>query len=318
MSSARTGVRAQVSGLRQTHCVTLLLLLATWPAQTQQTQPRTPIPAPPTEVFVADFIKTPGVPGTYAVGAPVDISNNPDYDNQPFFTPDGRTILFTSKRDGKQTDIYQYDLASKSLVQLTSTLESEYSPTITPAGNAFSVVRVEMDGTQRLWEFPLAKGAAPKLLLPNIKPVGYQAWIDANTVAVYVLGTPATLRFADIASGAAGIVADNIGRCIRRVPGGHAISFVQKGKEKEPWTISEIDSRTRKITAIVETLPGREDYAWTPDGGLLMADGSRLFIWTLESPKWRQLADLSAAGLKSITRLAVSPDGMKLAIVAEK
>jgi WD40 repeat protein len=283
-----------------------------------QAPTRPPIPAPPTEVFVAQFIKTPGAPGTYAVGAPIDVSNNPDYDNQPFFTPDSRAVLFTSKRDGKQTDIYEYDLASKTLTQLTSTPESEYSPTITPARTAFSVVRVESDGTQRLWEFPLVKGSAPKLLLPDVKPVGYHAWIDASTVAVYVLGTPATLRFADLKTGTAGIVADNIGRCVRHVPGTRAISFVQKGTEKEPWTIAEIDSQTRKITRLIETLPGREDYTWTPDGALLMADGSRVFIWTPESPTWRQVADLSAAELRSITRLAVSPDGKWLALVAEK
>lgn len=320
----RPGLRPQVSGLRRfsvTVCVVLVLLTPLAAVQTPQSTPRTQIAAPPTEVFVAQLIETrasAGGPATYAVGAPVDVSNNPDYDNQPFFTPDGRAILFTSKRDGKQTDIYQYDLGTKSLVQLTSTPESEYSPTITPDGNAFSVIRVEMDGTQRLWEFPLAKGGAPRLLRPDLKPVGYHAWIDANTLAVFVLGTPTTLRFVDLVNGTAGVVADNVGRCIRDVPGSRAVSFVQKGKEKEPWTISEIDPRTRKITPIVETLPGREDYAWTPDGKLLMADGSRVFVWTRESPKWRQIADLSAAGLKSITRLAVSPDGTELALVAEK
>lgn len=297
--------------------VSLLSLQAT-PAQAPA---RTPIQAPPTEVFVAQLIKTPasqGTPATYAVGAPVDISNNPDYDNQPYFTPDGRTILFTSKRDGKQTDIYQYDVASKSLVQVTSTPESEYSPTVTPAGNAFSVIRVEMDGTQRLWVFPLAKGGAPKLIRPDLKPVGYHAWIDATSLAVYVLGTPSTLRLVDLTTGTAGVVADTVGRCIQRVPGSNAISFVQKGQANEPWTISEIDPRTRKITPIVETLAGREDYAWTPDGALLMADGSRLFVWMRDSPSWRQVADLSAAGLKTITRLAVSPDGQLLALVAER
>jgi dipeptidyl aminopeptidase/acylaminoacyl peptidase len=333
----RPGVGARGSELRQfsvrqpresrstSRCpvgVALLLLLPLSAAQAPQPERRTPIAAPPTEVFVAQLIKGPpplaGMPASYAVGAPTNASNNRDYDNQPFFTPDGRTILFTSKRDGRQTDIYQYDLATKSLMQLTSTPESEYSPTITPAGNAFSVIRVEVDGTQRLWQFPLAKGGTPTLLRPDLKPVGYHAWIDASRLAVFVLGTPATLRFVDLESGSAGVVADTIGRCLQHVPGRGSMSFVQKGKEKEPWTISEIDPETRKITAITETLPGREDYAWTPDGALLMADGSRLFMWTRESPKWRQIADLAPAGLKSITRLAVSPDGHQLALVAEQ
>ena len=84
------------------------------------------------------------------------------YNNQPFFV--GNDVLFLTCQfpmDTTQTDIYALNLGTKKQKsQITVTPESEYSPTIIPKGNAggsleFSAIRVEMDGTQRLWRFLL-------------------------------------------------------------------------------------------------------------------------------------------------------------------
>jgi Tol biopolymer transport system component len=56
----------------------------------------------PTEIFLAPLTMQGGRP---VVGTPVNITNLPGYDNQPSFTPDSRSILFTSNRDGRQTEI---------------------------------------------------------------------------------------------------------------------------------------------------------------------------------------------------------------------
>ena len=78
--------------------------------------------APDTEVYLAP-LTTSGQQIT--IGQPVDISNSPGYDNQPSFTPDGRSLFFTSARGGAQTDIYRYELATKRITQLTNTPESD-------------------------------------------------------------------------------------------------------------------------------------------------------------------------------------------------
>ena len=164
--------------------------------------------APPaTEVFYATVSNAAGIESI------VNISNNPGYDNQPSFLPDGSAILFSSNRDGKQTDIYRYDIATKTLTQLTKTPEAEYSPTVTPDKRTFSVIRVEADGTQRLWRFDL-DGSNPRLVLENVKPVGYHVWLDATHLALFVLGSPATLQVADTTTGTAEVVSTGIGRTL--------------------------------------------------------------------------------------------------------
>src|SRR5256885_6703718 len=95
---------------------------------------RTATAPPDTEIFLASFS------GEGArVGRPLNITNSPGYDNQPSFTPDGRSILFTSIRDGgTQTDIYRYVVATGTTSRVTHTPESEYSPTVTPDGGHIS------------------------------------------------------------------------------------------------------------------------------------------------------------------------------------
>ncbi|MFQ5569443.1 MAG: TolB family protein [Rhodothermales bacterium] len=246
---------------------------------------------------------------------PVNLTDRDGYDNQPFFTPDGRSILFTSFRD-EQTDIYGIDLATRAVERVTQTAESEYSPTMLPTVDGFSVIRVEADGTQRLWRFGL-DGDDPSLVLEKVKPVGYHAWADAHTVALFVLGSPPTLQLADTRTGQADTLAHGIGRSLHRVPGTAAISFVHKETE-DTWTIKTLDPASRTIAPVVETLPGREDYAWRPNGALLMADGAVLYEWTPERGTWDVLFDLSDLGVTTITRIAVSPENDYAALVVDR
>lgn len=270
--------------------------------------------APPTtDIFLVDVLKR---GGQLALGTPINITFRPGYDNQPSFTPDGKSLLFTSQREGEQTDIYRYELATRFTAPITKTAESEYSPTVTPDEKAFSVIRVEADKTQRLWQFPLA-GGAPALVLTNIKPVGYHVWLDANTLALFVLGQPNTLQLVDVKAEKAEVLAQSIGRALHRIPGQPSqFSFVHKA-EKE-WWVKAYDLKTRQTTNLIKTLPGSEDCAWLPNGTLLMAQGSKLYKWQRgKDADWQVVADLEASGVTSITRLAVNAKGDKLALVAQ-
>jgi hypothetical protein len=159
------------------------------------------------------------------------------------------------------------------------------------------------------------------VVLADVKPVGYHAWIDEGALALFVLGTPATLQLADVKSGKADVVARDIGRSIQRIPGG-GISFVARqtsGAGQPPTlTISQLTPATRAIAPLVRAPAGATDadVAWAPDGLLLVASGGTLYGWRRGDPDMRPVADLSALGLSGATRMAVSPSGDRIAIVA--
>ena len=267
---------------------------------------------PPSDIFLVDVSTE---KGELRFGKPVRITEWAGYNNQPFFFPDGSTLLYTSIRADKQADVYRYDLKGHTTSRITDTPESEFSPTLTPDGAFISVVRVEADSTQRLWKFPLA-GGKPALVLEKIKPVGYHTWIDAHTLALFVLGKPNTLQIVDARTERTEVIAENIGRTTRRIPQQNKLSFVHKVSEQE-WIIKTFDLGTRQVATLIKTLPGSEEYAWTPSGVLLAAKNAKLFVWHPAVDKdWREVADFAAAGLQGITRIAITNDGRRIALVA--
>ena len=289
-----------------------LISISTGRAQKASPSP-TPTPAA-SDIFLID-VKTKRN-GELRFGEPNKITDFAGYNNQPFFMPNGHNVLYTSIRN-KQADIYSYDVRSGATAQVTNTPESEYSPTLMPDGKNISVVRVEADGTQRLWKFPLV-GGQPSLILENIKPVGYHLWIDDHTLALFVLGVagkPNTLQIVDTRTGKAEGLIENPGRILRRIPNQAKFSFVHKIADQN-WAIKAYDLRTRTSASLIATLPGIEDYAWLPDGKLLMAKDSKLFaVVPLTGANWAEVADFSHAGIQRITRIAVNSKGSRIAIV---
>lgn len=293
------------------------------PAAQAQAQPAArPAPAvPDTEVYLVSLAD----PAAWTAESVINVSSSPGYDNQPSFMRDSRSVLFTSNRDGKQSDIYRYWIADRKLTQVTETPESEYSATVVPSGNGFSVIQVEADNTQRLWQFSFGVRAGSALqssvVLPELKPIGYHAWIDADTVMVFVLGQPATLQRASPGSSLAEVVTGNIGRSLVSIPNARAVSFTTRD-ENGVWWIKRYDADTREVRALIHAVEGpggsaEPHTAWSRDGRLFMASGTKIFWWKEGAADWTPLGDLSAAPVANISRLAVSPDGRWLAFVAE-
>ena len=254
-------------------------------------------------------------------GTAVDVSSGvratdrAGYDNQPHFLPGGQILLFTSIDESGQADIFQYGLESKETSHLTDTSpEREYSATVMPAGDRVSVIRVDADSAQRLWSFDLS-GQDPKLLLPEIAPVGYHAWIDEDRLALFVLGNPATLQIASLSRGTGEIVAYDIGRSLYRIPGTGRVSFLQ-WQENRRGAVTALDPQTGETEVLALLLEGNEYYAWTPSQALIMGQGSKLFRFdSVSHGSWTEMADLGPAGVEGISRIAISPEGDRIAIV---
>ena len=277
--------------------------------------------APPsTDIFLAPVRIQNDKP---VVGKPVNITNRVGYDNQPSFTPDSRSVLFTSVREDAQADIYRYDLRTRATTRITSTPESEYSATVYGDGSRFSAIRVEADSTQRLWSFRL-DGSDPRVVFDAIKPVGYHAWVDSTTVAMFLLGRPNALVVADLRGGRVDTVARDIGRSLLPLPNGGGFSFVQRMADSS-WVLMAVDVRgsgaERRSTAMpLVRMPPSADYVvWLRPAVAIAGSGTALWLWRAsdKTGNWSKLAEFGELGLSRISRLALSPDHQWLAMVAE-
>ena len=164
-----------------------------------------------------------------------------------------------------------------------------------------------------MWSISLS-GEASELLLPNVEPVGYHTWISANSVAVFILGDSFTLHMAHIGDHPLELLADNIGRTLRKHPESGKILFVDKNTA--PWSIATISPDGGDQGIVMSLFPGVEDFEIDPKGHYWMGSGSRLYRSNEAGNRWELAAELSAYGINNITRLASSPDGAFLAIVA--
>ena len=303
--------------------------------------------APDTDIYLAPITR---IGDSIIVGAPVNVTRRAGYDNQPSFTTDSRSILYTAQSNG-QTDIWRYDLASRRTRPVTSTPESEYSPTAMPGGRRMSVIRVERDSTQRLWSFTL-DGRDPQLVLPRLKAVGYHAWIEGDRLATYVLGTPSTLHLMNRSGTRDTVIARDVGRALQPLPPGANALFTYTQRAADGTLhIYVVSGRTTPVkftrrvvrvmpdglastTVVVDSVgrtleqpyefvaapPDNEYHAWMPDVMLISASNSVLLRWNAvlgAASAWLPVADLKPYGVKNVSRLAVSPDGQWLAFVAE-
>jgi hypothetical protein len=278
--------------------LTFLLATSVAPAQTS------------TEIYLFDLSAK---KNSVSLANPENITNHKGYDNQPYFHPGEPKIYYASFNDDSRSDIRVYDYKLKTSAPVTQTVEREYSPTVTPDKGHLSCIIQRDNNAQDLGKYSLEGGPADVIIDHLI--VGYHVWADNSHLALFVLGTPNTLHYLRLPTKKDTILAENIGRSLHRIPGQAAISFVHKVSEQE-WLIKRFDTHTMQITTIAQTLPGRDDLCWLPDGKILMSDGTNLFFLTPGSQQgWKKVNGPANPAIKGITRLAVSTNGKKIAVV---
>lgn len=268
---------------------------------------------PDSEIFVGRLGWQEGKPQVSEIR---NITGRAGYDNQPQFNRTGNQLYFTSIREDEQADIYRYLLSEQQIVPFTTTPESEYSPTVLPFGDGISVVRVEKDGTQRLWAFPAAN-AEPQLVLESVRAIGYHAWLSREKLALFIVADPVRLEVATIDTEETRTVTTNVGRSLARIPGDDALAFVDK-QDPDTWRVVRYDLGDGSLAELIDTPKGSEDFAWAANGGLFMGDEARLLYWDGHvGGDWQAVLDLSNTFGGRITRIAVSPGMEHIAFVLD-
>jgi len=244
-----------------------------------------------------------------------NITARPGYDNQPSFSPDNSLIYYTSIQDSVQADIFTYALQDGSTKQITHTMESEYSPVCMAGGKFFTTVRVEKDSAQRIWSIS-TNGKKERVLFQNVDSVGYYAMPDKHHLAFFKVTDIPTLVLAESKKQSEVTLDSKIGRCIKKVPGKNAISYLVKS-DSVNWRIYLYHLSTGSSTLFCYLPAGDEDYVWYGENTLLMAHGNTIHSYTSGSD-WKPLLTMPIPEDKHIFRLALSSDNRYLAFVAEE
>jgi WD40 repeat protein len=179
---------------------------------------------------------------------------------------------------------------------------------------------VERNSTQRLWSFAL-DGSDPRLVLADLKPVGYHLWLSKDRLAAYVLGTPSSLHLVRADGSRDTVIARDIGRALQPMPGAVLFSYTQRDTTKRLRVMGAYRIADDPFPQPLVYLPEDNEYhTWTPSGTLLTVSKGVLLRWNGKTGRiaaWLPVADLTPNGVKNVSRLVVSPDGKWLAFVAE-
>ncbi|MEC7262778.1 MAG: nuclear transport factor 2 family protein [Bacteroidota bacterium] len=266
---------------------------------------------PSTEIYLFDLSFQNGVP---LLSNPKNISNNDGYDNQPSFWDDD-TVLFASTRDD-QTDIKRLNINEGSTYKwLTNTpTGSEYSPLKIPAKNAFSAIRLDLDGLQQLYEYDLKTGDSSPIT--NLK-IGYHVWVNKDLLVATVLTeNRMDLVVINLKDNSHFTVQKNVGRSLHKIPGSNRISYIDKSKKH--WEIKSMDPVSGSTNSVAKTFENEEDVCWLDENTLITGHEKSLLTFDVKNGvDWEPLMTFNLEEINKISRIAINSSKTRLAFVAE-
>ncbi|MDG1905029.1 MAG: hypothetical protein P8I38_05335 [Arenicella sp.] len=273
---------------------------------------REPANFPETEIFLFDIdlsLKE------SIVSNGVNASNREGYDNQPYFTKGSDSFVY-SRDDGYQTDVYEYIVESGETKRLTNSEATEFSPTPFPDNKSIAFVTSRSNsiwyGSRKDIDSPKPAEALKQIQ----EPIGYFAWNHKTGDLLYwsQYGFSVTLANEDgetyhFVSGHAVPSTPHV------IPGTDKFSFVHR-QTNGGVLIKEFDPSTKSIRPLTSLVGSNANYTWTQDGSILLIEGDVLYRqFAPLSGSWIAVADLSEFGVRGANRIAISPNGKKLAVV---
>lgn len=267
----------------------------------------------PTQIFLFSIAIE---PDTIAIGTLIDWQQNDGYNNQPFFISNDE-ILFASDNP-TAPDIRKYDSSTNESQWIHSPTEGgEYSPQRRPDTDNITAVRLDSDGLQRLYMYDTYTKNWTTLL--EHIAIAYYSFYDKDTLLATVLNeSEMDLVLANIATQQVDTLASQAGRVVGRVPDTNLMTYTLLN-EAEEFDLYTFDPETGESVFICQLPYTVQDAIWLDDTRILAASGYRLFIYdTWGEDSWEYAGSTERFGVTDITRMALSPDGKKLAVVGKK
>jgi len=270
---------------------------------------------PECDIFLFELTES---DGNLAISDGKNITDRPGYDNQPWFSSGNKSILFTANHQSDRTDVFEYFIESGETRQVTDTPTQEYSPQASPDNQVISFVTDGETANQSVW-FTRRGSDKEEWLLANQgqrEPVGYYSWNRESGYILYWSRYGYSLRLVHETKSLSHYVTGHAPPSTPRIcPTNGRFTFLHQQGNGEIW-IKELDPQTLAIRPLTPITGNGRNYAWTPDGSILMPVGNELNRWKADSDDgWSSIANLGELGISNVTRVAVSPDGSKLAIV---
>ena len=271
---------------------------------------------PECDIFLFEFSET---GGEIKIQNGRNVTDRKGYDNQPWFTPDSKSFLFSANFAADRTDVFEYFIESGETKQVTDSPTQEYSPQISGDNKTVSFVTDGKTANQSIWSIG-RDGENAKWLLGHLgdrEPVGYYSWNQETGYILFwsrygycVKLTHESKKVSHYISGNAVPSSPYI------IPGTKKFSFVHQQGNGEVW-IKELDPETRAIRPLTKMVGNsNRNYGWTGAGSIVMCEDDKLHRWHPDSKDgWQEVADLSKFGIQNASRVAVSGDGKHLAIV---
>ncbi len=261
-----------------------------------------------------------------SLSGPLRVTDRAAYDNQPAFSPDGSMLYYTAGvafAGGEQTDIRRYRLADGDTATVLHSPESEYSPRVMPDGEYLSVVRVELpDSAQRIWRLR-PDGRKQRPVMSGVEPVGYYTWLPDAQVACFILGEAGrhTLQVGHSGKQRLDVVAARIGRCLQTTREGK-LAYVDL--ERNAIRVFDPLARTGEDLAPTLQPEGPHDFVLDDRGRIWMGAKGRLYIFDPAGDRrWHFACEALKLlpedwNLGAFDRMALAPDGSRLALVFER
>ena len=158
-------------------------------------------------------------------------------------------------------------------------------------------------------------------MLPDLR-VGYYLWFNEKTLVSFVIGDVETLQVSNFKYDIGYPIEKNIGRSLQKIPSSVAdfqgkMSYISL--EHGSPEIYAIDPTKSVPVYITDALEDSQDLVWTHSGSILMGNETGLFHFRQDiSKEWLPVIIESELSLSGFSRLAISSDGKKIAVVVRE